>query len=52
MLKVVVSIEGGRAAIGVQQPSSDPHIETFDDHDLCPRWRRRSRQREQEEKGE
>ncbi len=33
-LKVVVSIKGGRAIIGVQQPSSDPHIETFDDHDL------------------
>ena len=30
-LKVVVSIKGGRATIGVQQPSSDPHIETFDD---------------------
>ena len=33
-LKVVVSIKGGRATIGVQQPSSDPHIESFDDHDL------------------
>ena len=33
-LKVVVSIKGGRAVIGVQQPSSDPHIETFDGHDL------------------
>ena len=33
-LKVVVSIKGGRAIIGVQQPSSDPHIESFDDHDL------------------
>ena len=33
-LKVVVSIKGGRAVIGVQQPSSDPHIETFDDTDL------------------
>ena len=33
-LKVVVSIKGGRASIGVQQPSSDPHIETFDGHDL------------------
>ncbi len=32
-LKVVVSIKGGRAVIGVQQPSSDPHIETFDDVD-------------------
>ena len=30
-LKVVVSIKGGRATIGVQHPSSDPHIETFDD---------------------
>ena len=29
-LKVVVSIKGGRATIGVQQPSSDPHIESFD----------------------
>ena len=33
-LKVVVCIKGGRASIGVQQPSSDPHIETFDGHDL------------------
>ena len=33
-LKVVVSVKGGRATIGVQQPSSDPHIETFDDRDL------------------
>ena len=33
-LKVVVSIKGGRTTIGVQQPSSDPHIETFDDPDL------------------
>ena len=33
-MKVVVSIKGGRAVIGVQQPSSDPHIETFEDHDL------------------
>lgn len=33
-LKVVVSIKGGRAVIGVQRPSSDPHIETFDDQDL------------------
>ena len=31
---VVVSIKGGRATIGVQQPSSDPHIETFDDLDV------------------
>ena len=29
-LKVVVSIKGGRATVGVQQPSSDPHIEAFD----------------------
>ena len=34
-LKVVVSIKGGRATIGVQQASSDPHIETFDDPDLA-----------------
>ena len=33
-LKVVVSIKGGRATIGVQKPSADPHIETFDDDDL------------------
>ena len=33
-LKVVVSIKGDRATIGVQRPSSDPHIEIFDDHDL------------------
>ncbi len=33
-LKVVVAIKGVRATIGVQQPSSDPHIETFDDADL------------------
>ena len=33
-LKVVMSIKGGRATIGVQQPSSDPHIETFDDLDV------------------
>ena len=33
-LKVVVSIKGGRAVIGVQQPSADPHIETFEGHDL------------------
>ena len=32
-LKVVVSIKGGRATIGVQQPSSDPHTESFDDLD-------------------
>ena len=34
-LKVVVSVKGGRATIGVQRPSSDPHIETFDDGDLA-----------------
>ena len=33
-LKVVVSIKGSRATIGVQRPSSDPHIEAFDDPDL------------------
>ena len=33
-LKVVLSIKGGRATIGVQQPSSDPHIEMFNDGDL------------------
>ncbi len=33
-LKVVVSIKGVRATIGVQQPSADPHIESFDDPDL------------------
>ena len=32
-LKVVVSIKGGRATIGVQGASSDPHIESFDDLD-------------------
>ena len=34
-LKVVVSIKGGRPTIGVQRPSSDPHIESFDDPDLA-----------------
>ena len=34
-LKVVVSIKGGRATVGVQRTSSDPHIETFDDGDLA-----------------
>ena len=29
-----MSTKGGRATIGVQQPSSDPQIETFDDPDL------------------
>ena len=33
-LKVVVSLKGGRATIGVQRPASDPHIESFDDRDL------------------
>ena len=33
-LKVVVSIKGGRAIIGVQKPESDPHIETVDDPEL------------------
>ena len=33
-LKVVVSIKDGRATIGVQRTSSDPHIESFDDRDL------------------
>ena len=32
-LKVVVSIKDGRATIGVQRPSSDPHIESFDEPD-------------------
>ena len=34
-LKVVLSIKGGRATIGVQRTSADPHIETFDDRDLA-----------------
>ena len=33
-LKVVLSIKGGRGIIGVQQPSADPHIESFDGLDL------------------
>ena len=33
-LKVVLSIRGNRATIGVQRPSSDPHIESFEDTDL------------------
>ena len=33
-LKVVLSIKDGRATIGVQRPSSDPHIESFDEPDL------------------
>ena len=32
-LKVIVSIKGSRATIGVQRPSSDPHIESFDNLD-------------------
>ena len=32
-LKVVLTIKGGRATIGVQRTSSDPHIESFDDLD-------------------
>ena len=32
-LKVVVSIKGGRATIGVKGTSSDPHIESFEDLD-------------------
>ena len=34
-LKVVVSIKDGRATIGVQQPSSDPHVESVDAPDMC-----------------
>ena len=34
-LKVVVSIRGVRATIGVQRPSADPHIESFDGLDLA-----------------
>ena len=34
-LKVVVSIKCGRATIGLQRPSPDPHIEAFDDGDLA-----------------
>ena len=33
-LKVVLSIRGNRATIGVKRPSADPHIESFDDPDL------------------
>ena len=33
-LKVVLTIRAGRATIGVQRPSADPHIESFDDPDL------------------
>ena len=31
---MVVSVKGSRATIGAQRPSADPHIETFEDHDL------------------
>ena len=31
---MVLSIRGGRAVIGVQRPSVDPHIESFDNTDL------------------
>ena len=33
-LKVVVSVRGGRATVGVQRPSADPHIEIFDGLEL------------------
>ena len=33
-LKVVLSVRSNRATIGVQQPSADPHIESFDYTDL------------------
>ena len=33
-LKIVVSVKGRLAVIGVQCPSADPHIESFDDPDL------------------
>ena len=33
-MKVVLSIRGGRVVIGVQRPSADPHIESFDAPDL------------------
>ena len=33
-LKVVLSIRGNRATIGVQRPSADPHVESFDHTDL------------------
>ena len=34
-LKIVVTVKAGRAVVGVQQPTSDPHIETFDETDLA-----------------
>ena len=33
-LKVILTIKGNRSTIGVQQPSADPHIESFDGLDL------------------
>ena len=33
-LKVVVSIKDARATIGVQRPSADPYIESFEDLDV------------------
>ena len=33
-LKVVVSVRGERAVVGVQRTGADPHIEAFDDRDL------------------
>ena len=33
-LKVVVSVRGGRALVGVQRTGADPHIEAFDDRDM------------------
>ena len=33
-LKVVLSLKGNRATIGVQRPSADPHIESFDVQEL------------------
>ena len=33
-MQIIVSVKGGRATIGVHQPSSAPYIETFDDADI------------------
>ena len=33
-MQIIVSVKGGKATIGVHQPSSAPYIETFDDADL------------------
>ena len=33
-MQIIVSVKGGRATIGVHQPSSAPYIETLDDADL------------------